>query len=748
VSGDDGARRARLRRRHGAASASLPDANAVAVLGPFANRGAGGFRLADATPLAVTGAVAAGSGDLTLDAAGNLGLAANLAAGNAVSLNAGGSIRQTAGTVAAQSLTGSATGGASLTDANTIAVLGPFTNRGAGGFSLTDTAPLAVVGTVAAGTGNLTLNVAGNLGLAADLGAATGVVTLNASGTVNQMAGTIDAMTLTGRARGGTSLADANAIAALGPFTNGGAGGFSLVDTRPLEVVGAVAAGSGNLSLSVGGALGLAADLSAGGGVTLNAAGTITQSGGAIAAGTLTGTSNGDASLTDPGNAIAVLGNFATNGGSFLLVDGATLAVAGNVNAGRGAVLLQSTGGAVTETTGRVTANAVILRAATGIELKGANQIETLAAQASQGIAVNDALPLTVGTVTASSTVFADRLADVATTAGDVALRGTGGLTLAGNVTATSGNVFLEATGGALTAPGGTVTLGGSLLSLDAGGTIGTVAIPVRVVDNAAALTLAARAGGDVQLAVTSPSLTIGTVAPPAFLTGPLQGIAAGGAIGISSLGAVELAASLTAGRDIVLTSGGAITADGSQSLATPGIIKLNAASFTLRGTTTVAAPVLAMVNRPGSGGAAIPDGLATLADVSQLPPGGPGAVSLGALNAPGTVLLLSVGSGAVTGTIDVRGLAIRGGGGSAVLFGTLGGIGGQFAAETGHVLPEPDNAYRLNNCAIGSPNCTVLPILVPLAPQVVNSIQLLEQRAPADPLDIDRVNTGNEDQL
>src|SRR4029077_10907965 len=88
----------------------------------------------------------------------------------------------------------------------------------------------------------------------------------------------------------------------------------------------------------------------------LTSAGTITeQSGVVITAGTLTGSSAGNASFAQTGNLVANLGAFATttggNNGNFTLTDGQALNLTGLLDAGTGVVTLTSAG-AITELTG------------------------------------------------------------------------------------------------------------------------------------------------------------------------------------------------------------------------------------------------------------------------------------------------------------------------------------------------------------------------------------------------------------
>ena len=118
--------------------ASLTQNNQVATLAGFTNTGAGGFSFTDTLPagLTVSTAVNAGTGNLTLTPTGPLTLTAGLtAATGTVTLDASSTINQTGGVITASSLTGTSTGGASLTQGNQVATLAGFTNTGAGGLA-------------------------------------------------------------------------------------------------------------------------------------------------------------------------------------------------------------------------------------------------------------------------------------------------------------------------------------------------------------------------------------------------------------------------------------------------------------------------------------------------------------------------------------------------------------------------------------------------------------------------------------
>jgi hypothetical protein len=236
-------------------TATLTNAgNAFATLGAISTNG---LALRDGSAgLAVVGPVNAGGGNLalTLDS-GTLALQGNLVAttGTVTLTSTAGPITQTAGTINAATLTGSAVGGITLTAAgNSIATLAGLTNTGGGGISLVDSRALTITSDVSGGTGDLSLNAqgidfagrtistGGNLTLTGNAGAITGA-TATAGGGFTATAGSLNITTATatggalaltttagnltvGTGKAGTDATfDANGTAALGAVTAGAA---------------------------------------------------------------------------------------------------------------------------------------------------------------------------------------------------------------------------------------------------------------------------------------------------------------------------------------------------------------------------------------------------------------------------------------------------------------------------------------------------------------------------------------------
>jgi hypothetical protein len=130
--------------------------------------------------------------------------------------------------------------------------------------------------------------------------------------------------------------------------------------------------------------------------------------------------------------------------------------------------------------------------------------------------------------------------------------------------------------------------------------------------------------------------------------------------------------------------------------------------------------------------------------------------ITLANLDNPGTLILL--GKNAVfsnTGQLIVGKLGLIASGGSANLFGVINNVTGQAAPSnlqnvqayivTGGVPSTSSNNYKFNACSIGSPTCVVVSLLVPTQPSLIDTFDFIT-RAPYDDIDIERLDTGQED--
>ena len=145
-------------------------------------------------------------------------------------------------------------------------------------------------------------------------------MTLTSAGTITQSSGIITAGTLTGGSVGNATFGQTNAIANLGPFATSN-GNLLLNDSIGLNITGVVNAGTGNLGLTVAGAI-------------------TEQSGGVINAGILATQSTGGTSLSGQNRIGTLAASTNTGAGGFSLNNVAGLTVGGAVDAGTGDLAL------------------------------------------------------------------------------------------------------------------------------------------------------------------------------------------------------------------------------------------------------------------------------------------------------------------------------------------------------------------------------------------------------------------------
>ena len=214
----------------------------------------------------------------------------------------------------------------------------------------------------------------------------------------------------------------------------------------------------------------------------------------------------------------------------------------------------------------------------------------------------------------------------------------------------------------------------------------------------------------------------------------------------------IVLAGNLGAGGTISVASSGPLAAIGSVEVDAP-LVKLGGTSFIQTGTLASVAPVLEIEASPGITQANLGCDQCTVpADVLRFTnigdPNSIGPITLQNLSMPQTNVLIWAGAGTLTGTINVKGLGIDSTGGSADLKGTIDGATGIAAADLAVKGPRADTDHRINDCPLATPDCIVLPQVVPVLPLPSNLVNLLQDAAPSDPLDIERLDTGSEDEL
>ncbi len=679
----------------------------------------------------LTGIATNGAGTISLDAAGGLSLGGALtAAGGIVDLTAGatGVTQTAAGVITAGTLrsTGGITGALQLdTAANKIATLDNL--AATGNVSLTDSVALTVAGVVAGA--NVTLT---------------------------------------------DTAATANAIAVTGTLRTAAGGTIALAATTP----GSGIALSGTVDATPTGLI----DLQAG-------SGGITQTAGTITASTLQSNNGvaGPVALDQPANAIDVLGQFTVKAGDLALTSSRALTVAGSLDVAAGDLALTSsaagplalalTGPVAASGTARLVANgpdggitlASTLKAATldlfagtaGVtQTAGMLDLGTLRAAGLNGAVSLAQAANTIGTVADFVTATGDITLVTATkltvagtlqaTTGDIALTGnaaeTPAITIAGTVASGTGNAMTIDTpnGGValdakanLAAPAGQMTIN-TATGIVAPGTISAGKLAVKATDAAASITLsgantigtlsaASLAGGIFSLNNTA-SLTIS-----GNITAPLLGITTAG--------------TLKVGDGVVITTNGATRAAQGASATLPDAEINNFSGHTVGS--------FLQVTSAGGAPSRIETGSITVLPFSLpqatldfvLPTPEAGTISIGQLAGKTTdLILVSRNRGIVTGTVDVAGLLVLGTGGKSDLFGSVGGLEGQAAANKANIAPRPSADYRFNACPITSVNCVLIPVqtIPPISP--LRDVPIIRDRPTQDDTDVQLPNVSDED--
>jgi hypothetical protein len=472
--------------------------------------------------------------------------------------------------------------------------------------------------------------------------------------------------------------------------------------------------------------------------LSVTAGGALSESAGAvITTPTLSGTSQGGVTL-DQANAIGTLGSFTNTGaGDFALTTASSLTVGGPVDAGSGNLALTTTGtgssltlagdlttgatlslvsaGTVQQTAGRLSADTL-----SGSSVGGASflstQIQSLGTFMNSG---GGGLRFTwAGPLTIRSAIDAG--------AGDLSITAPGGLTIDGSLS--SGGLVTLTSSGAIRATGGIVA--GRFTASSVGGArfTGTNQIAeIAGVQNTGGGALLINDGSNVRI------------------TGTLSND--GDSLIVNGTRQMTLSGVQASARTIAFAAGGAMTDAGGVFNATDRLLLSMQGSFTESATMVVNAPFTIIDASGQSLGLLQQPLLQPPALVQSVVRGSlSGDISLGKIEAGQTTLLVTFGSGKLSGEINVKELALIGAGGSASLSGRLHGTGGQAAAQLAAKSGERDNAYRLNDCAIGNTSCIVLPFLVPTVPQQVVTIQLSKDRSNFDDPTLERLNYGNED--
>ena len=226
------------------------------------------------------------------------------AAGHTVTLNAGAITQTAAGAITAGTLTGSSSGAVDLSTAtNAISNLGAFTPGG--NFALNNGSTALQITGAFAGGGNAVTLTAGALGIDAPVTAAA--LQFAVSGAVSQ-SGAINVGTLSGSAASINLDAAGNAIGTFGSLQ--GQNSIAIATAGNIVLYGAVATPD----------------------LRIDANGTITQTGGSLAVGTLSGSALHLANFATNAS-VANLRSFTVTGSEFVLNDTGPLTIAGPLSA-------------------------------------------------------------------------------------------------------------------------------------------------------------------------------------------------------------------------------------------------------------------------------------------------------------------------------------------------------------------------------------------------------------------------------
>jgi filamentous hemagglutinin family protein len=608
-------------------------------------------------------------GDLTLLGNNTIGTIANIAIGGNFALNNTGSLYLTeitdstgtftlednsnvsGGLIQVDTLTsGNSTigGDVRLTTSNDIKNLGDFTLAAGHTFVLSNEA-FNVTGTVVAPF--MTIESGPNVNIS---GAIDSTYLNLQDGNVTETTGTISAETLTGGASD-LLLGNANLIGTLTNFT---ANTISVNDIEALVLAGSIIAPESSFAAA---GLTFTGSIDAADKLALGSTANITQTGGALTAGTLIslGTITGAVALTDA-NSIAVIGNFAA-AGDISLKNVQSYSIEGILAAGD---TLTLEGAGVSEAGGAIHAATLTsggTRINGGATLNGANAIATLADfKTSTNLFLNDTEALFLaGTIAAGNLGLSDT-ANISQTSGGAILAST----LTSNGAIIGGGVTLNGAGNSISVLGGFSAA--SLALFDTANL--TIAAPVSL---AGALALADtglidQTGGNIIAALlSSDGLAVAQYArfdQPGNQIAAIGNFTAGGLsvtddenlalTGVINTGGLYLLASGfnitqtggTIGAGLLDASGAGISLGQRNSIAALGIV--NATDLLANGVLSVTGPV-----NIGAGTITSPDGLAISGNISAS--GDLSLSSVGYLNQ--TAGLITAANANLTGYQNIR---------------------------------------------------------------------------------------------
>jgi hypothetical protein len=227
---------------------------------------------------------------------------------------------------------------------------------------------------------------------------------------------------------------------------------------------------------------------------------------------------------------------------------------------------------------------------------------------------------------------------------------------------------------------------------------------------------------------------------------------AAGGAASIELRAANDLSVdSVTfAASNIRGQAGGAVSLVGGTYKADGGVVLFSSSGSFTQTLKTAFQSKVAAIDTTGRGidtlGSVVSSD-ATADTIARIGQSGGGAnISLESVSNADLVMLLNAGIGKVGGRVDVQQLGVFGTNGSADMNGTVRGVTGQGAGQLVVKVQQPDNNYRFNDCAMGSPTCVAIPAITPVAPRAINDLTIIPARPSFRDTDIQIVGNANED--
>jgi filamentous hemagglutinin family protein len=436
----------------GSGNVSLTNTQALTISG-ISQSGGGLVSVGNTGGTTLTGTVSAGTGSVSLaDTTGSLALGANNVSGAGVTLRGVGVTQS----------------GLSTVDAGSGDIL---VNGGGGAVNMAGTLTTTSNSATAA-----TVRNASTVLLPAITTGSGGTTTIGAgdiSGTVSQTSlTTLSTGTLAGNTQGTVTLASA-ALPKVGAFTSTG---FTLNDSDPLSITGALAGGAGGVNLTSSGAISeTGGRISTTGTLTTNTVGGTGLTGANSVSGfNATNTTAGDVSLTNAG-ALTITGISQAGGGGVTVSNAGGITVAGTVSAGAGSLVLGDSTGPLALGASNLSGTGVTLQAV-GVTQSAASTVDAASGDllvAGGGGAIDMAGALT----TTSSSLTAVTVQNASTVALPAITTGSGGTTTIG-----AGDIT-----GAVTQSGSTAISTGTLT----GDTQGTVSLGNATIPTVAAFTSA-----------------------------------------------------------------------------------------------------------------------------------------------------------------------------------------------------------------------------------------------------------------